>query len=59
MKFKFQNKGERIGKLIDPIEGSILKEILSPCSGLLFTIREHPMVHKGSPLARIAELRKS
>ena len=52
----FLEAGERIGKLIDPIEGSILKEIVSPCFGLLFTIREHPLVHKGSPLARIAEL---
>jgi len=52
----FLEEGERIGKLIDPIEGSILKEVVSPCSGLLFTIREHPLAHKGSPLARIAEL---
>ena len=52
----FLEQGERIGKLIDPIAGNILKEIVSPCSGLLFTIREHPLVHKGSPLARIAEL---
>ena len=50
------DEGEKIGKLIDPIEGSILKEIVSPCSGLLFTIREHPLVHKGSPLARMAEV---
>jgi hypothetical protein len=49
-------KGEMLGKLIDPVDGSILKEIVSPCSGLLFTIREHPLVHKGSPLARIAEV---
>jgi hypothetical protein len=56
---KFLEKGERVGKLIDPIEGSILKEIVSPCSGLLFTIREHPLVHKGSPLARIAKVRKN
>ncbi|MEK9629195.1 MAG: M14 family metallopeptidase [Nitrospinota bacterium] len=48
-------EGERIGQLIDPVEGSVLKEIVSPCSGLLFTLREHPLVHKGSPLARIAE----
>ena len=53
---KFLEEGERIGKLIDPIDGSILKEIVSPCFGLLFTIREHPLAHKGSPLARIAKL---
>ncbi len=54
----FLEAGERIGKLIDPIEGRILKNIVAPCSGLLFTIREHPLAHKGSPLARIAELRE-
>lgn len=52
---KTLEEGERLGKLIDPIEGSVLKEIVSPCSGLLFTLREHPLTHKGSPLARIAE----
>ncbi|MFQ5578548.1 MAG: succinylglutamate desuccinylase, partial [Anaerolineae bacterium] len=52
---KILEEGERIGKLIDPVEGSVLKEIVSPCSGLLFTLREHPLVNKGSPLARIAE----
>ena len=54
---KFIEKGENIGTLIAPIEGSVLKEIVSPYFGLLFTIREHPLAHKGSPLARIAELR--
>ena len=53
---KFLEEGERLGKLIDPIEGSVLKEIVSPCSGLLFTLREHPLAHKGSPLARIVEI---
>ncbi len=53
---KILEEGERLGKLIDPVEGSVLKEIVSPCSGLLFTIREHPLAHKGSPLARIAEV---
>lgn len=48
-------EGERLGKIIDPVKGSVLKEIVSPCSGLLFTVREHPLAHKGSPLARIAK----
>ena len=48
-------KGEKLGKLIDPLEGSILEEVFAPCSGLLFTIREHPLAHKGSALARIAK----
>lgn len=48
------NKGDRIGELIDPVQGKVLEEILSPCSGLLFTLREHPLTNKGAPLARIA-----
>jgi len=47
-------EGEKLGKVIDPVKGNILEEIFSPCSGLLFTIREHPLSHKGSTLARIA-----
>ncbi len=47
-------EGEKIGDLIDPVEGKVLEEIRSPCSGLLFTLREHPLTSKGAPLARIA-----
>lgn len=48
-------KGENLGKLIDPVTGNVLEEIKTPCSGLLFTLREHPLTHKGSPLVRIAK----
>ena len=48
------NQGDKIGDVIDPIEGQILEEIHSPCAGLLFTLREHPLTGKGAPLARIA-----
>ena len=45
---------EKIGDLIDPVQGKVLEEVRSPCSGLLFTLREHPLTLKGAPLARIA-----
>ncbi|MFP6637325.1 MAG: M14 family metallopeptidase [Nitrospinaceae bacterium] len=51
---KTLNKGDKIGDLIDPVQGQVLEEIRSPCSGLLFTLREHPLTGKGAPLARIA-----
>ena len=51
---KMVHKGEKIGNLIDPVAGEVLEEIHSPCSGLLFTLREHPLTSKGAPLARIA-----
>ena len=51
---KILTEGEKIGTLIDPIAGKVLEETRSPCSGLLFTLREHPLTVKGAPLARIA-----
>lgn len=47
-------KGELIGKVVNAADGEVLQEITAPESGLLFTIREHPLVYPGSPLARIA-----
>jgi len=49
------NAGERIGKVIDPLIGALVEETLAPCSGLLFTLREYPVVFGGSLLARIME----
>ena len=48
-------KGEKLGEIIDPLEGIIKERLLSPCDGLLFTIREYPVVYEGSLLARILE----
>ena len=48
------SEGEKIGDLIDPVQGEVHEEVRSPCSGLLFTLREHPLTLKGAPLARIA-----
>ena len=45
-------EGDKIGDLIGPDQ--VREEIRSPCSGLLFTLREHPLTGKGAPLARIA-----
>ncbi len=45
-------KGDKIGDLINANQKR--EEIHSPCSGLLFTLREHPLTGKGAPLARIA-----
>jgi uncharacterized protein len=49
------SEGEKIGDLIDPVQGQVLQEVRSPCSGLLFTLREHPLTLKSAPLARIAK----
>jgi len=47
--------GDCIGSVIDPLTGATVEETLAPCDGLLFTLREYPVVFGGSLLARIME----
>lgn len=46
-------KGEEIGAILNPYTGEVLESITAPGGGLLFTIREYPVVDEGSLLARI------
>ena len=46
-------KGEEIGKIIDPLHGEILDRIISPVDGILFTIRDYPVVDDGSLMGRL------
>ena len=46
-------KGEHIGSIIDPFQGKVLDKILSPVDGILFTIREYPIVESGSLIGRL------
>lgn len=48
-------KGSLIGRIVNPLTGNILDEIYSPCHGLLFTLREYPLVNEGSLIGRILE----
>ena len=52
-------KGDAIGSIIDPLRGKVLDEILAPADGILFTIREYPVVDAGSLVGRLlsADLR--
>lgn len=45
--------GDRIGRVVDPLEGKMKAFIASPCEGLLFTTREYPVVNEGSLMGRI------
>lgn len=45
--------GTHIGDIIEPIEGRILQHIESPTDGIIFTIRENPVVYKGALIARV------
>ena len=46
-------KGQVIGRILDCGEGVVLQELTAPASGLLFTLREYPVVYPGSLIARI------
>ena len=46
-------KGQPLGRIVDPLTGAVRQELVSPVSGLLFTLREYPVVYEGSLIARI------
>ncbi|MCC8048412.1 MAG: M14 family metallopeptidase [Oscillospiraceae bacterium] len=45
--------GGELGKIVDPLTGTVRETLRSPATGLLFTLREYPVVYEGSLLARI------
>lgn len=47
------NKGDLIGQIIDPLSGKVLDNVVSPVDGILFTIREYPIVDEGSLIGRL------
>jgi len=49
--------GDRIGYIADPVRGELIETVAAPVDGLLFTIREYPVVYEGSLMARILESR--
>lgn len=46
-------KGDLIGEIIDPLSGKVLDKVISPVDGVLFTIREYPIVDEGSLVGRL------
>jgi len=46
-------KGQKIGKIVNPLSGDTLEELYSPNEGIMFTLREYPVVYEGSLIARI------
>ncbi|MEE1027471.1 MAG: succinylglutamate desuccinylase, partial [Agathobacter sp.] len=49
----YLDKGELIGRLINPLSGQVLDEVTAPIDGFLFTIRDYPVVDEGSLIGRI------
>lgn len=48
-------RGEHIGDIVNPLTGAVLQKIYAPCDGLLFTLREYPVVNEGALVGRILE----
>ncbi|MCI6859471.1 MAG: M14 family metallopeptidase [Eubacterium sp.] len=54
----FVRKGQIIGSIVRPILGAQIQEILSPCDGMIFSLREYPAVCEGELLARICHMER-
>lgn len=46
-------EGQRIGDVLNPLTSEVEAEITAVCDGMIFTLREYPIVYGGSLLARI------
>lgn len=46
-------KDDKIGDIVDPLTGTIHATLVAPNDGILFTLREYPVVYEGSLIARI------
>jgi predicted deacylase len=42
-----------LGRIVSPFDGGVLSEVRSPVAGMLFTLREYPLVYEGSLMARL------
>ena len=46
-------EGEVVGRIVDPLTGAVRQEMKAPIKGMVFTVREYPIVYSGSLLNRI------
>lgn len=46
-------KGDIIGEILNPLTGEVEEMVISPCDGMIFTLREYPVTYEGSLIARI------
>lgn len=47
------DKGERIGRILNPLDGTVQENVYAPIHGMVFTLREYPVVSCGSLIARV------
>lgn len=46
-------EGTLIGKILNPLTSQVVEKVIAPDAGLLFTLREYPIVYGGSLIARV------
>jgi predicted deacylase len=46
-------KGDSMGEIVNSLTGEIEEKVISPCDGMIFTLREYPVVYEGSLIARV------
>ncbi|MEI6213902.1 MAG: M14 family metallopeptidase [Desulfuromonadales bacterium] len=46
-------RGQLLGTIVSAMRGETLAEVRSPVDGILFTLREYPLVYEGSLIARV------
>jgi hypothetical protein len=46
-------RGSHIGDVVDPLSSKVVEKVQAVCDGMIFTLREYPVVYGGSLLARI------
>lgn len=49
-------KGSEIGEIVTPITGTVVQKITAPESGVIFSLREYPIVSEGSVIARMLSM---
>jgi predicted deacylase len=50
---EYVKKGQLVGFIADALNGVTKEELFSPVDGMVFTLREYPVVNEGSLIARI------
>lgn len=48
--------GERLGRIVDPLQGEVLTDVRAPFDALVFTMRAYPIVYQGSLIARLLRM---
>ncbi len=49
-------KGSVIGEIVTPITGTVEQQITAPVDGVIFSLREYPIVYEGSVIARMLSM---